>query len=206
MSDASLLGLIPFYISEFYVHGAPRALQFVGHNNSYTRPRQASRNRFFRSVQPCRTLLLGCFNGTFFRSACNIFADQSSLKQRANRPNSLIGPTQDCTGELHEPPRHYIPVLTMKNFAGPRIPETTLKDDCRLMKSTFKTAALTGLVLVWFYQDAHAYLDPSTGSFVFQSVVAGLLGAAYVVKSYWKNVRTRLNHVRTTRRTNDDRD
>ncbi|HOP08334.1 MAG TPA: hypothetical protein PLF13_13730 [candidate division Zixibacteria bacterium] len=74
------------------------------------------------------------------------------------------------------------------------------------MMCIFKTLVLTGLLLVWFYQDAHAYLDPSTGSFVFQSIVAGLLGAAYVIKSYWKDLRSRFNHARTAaHRTDTDR-
>jgi len=53
-----------------------------------------------------------------------------------------------------------------------------------------KTGLWTTLLVIWFWQDAHAYLDPSTGSYVFQSVVAGALGAAYAVKVYWRNIRS----------------
>lgn len=42
--------------------------------------------------------------------------------------------------------------------------------------------------LVWAL-DAHAYLDPGTGSFVFQAIVALLVGAAFTLKVYWQRLR-----------------
>lgn len=38
--------------------------------------------------------------------------------------------------------------------------------------------------------NAHAYVDPSTGSFVFQMVTAGVLGALFVVKSFWRQLKS----------------
>jgi hypothetical protein len=38
--------------------------------------------------------------------------------------------------------------------------------------------------------DAHAYLDPGTGSYVFQLVIATLLGAAFAVKVFWFRIKT----------------
>ena len=35
---------------------------------------------------------------------------------------------------------------------------------------------------------AHAYLDPGTGSYVFQILVAGLLGFAFSIKLFWKRI------------------
>ena len=32
------------------------------------------------------------------------------------------------------------------------------------------------------------YIDPGTGSLMLQALVAGLLGAAFTVKTYWKNI------------------
>lgn len=46
------------------------------------------------------------------------------------------------------------------------------------------------LLIVVFPRDVHAYLDPGTGSLVFQAVVAGLAAAAYTVRSYWSSIRT----------------
>ena len=38
--------------------------------------------------------------------------------------------------------------------------------------------------------DAHAYLDPGTGSYVLQLVLAALLGAAFAVKVFWLRIKT----------------
>lgn len=35
---------------------------------------------------------------------------------------------------------------------------------------------------------AHAYIDPGSGSFIFQVLVGGLLGAAFAVKTFWKRI------------------
>ena len=52
----------------------------------------------------------------------------------------------------------------------------------------------TSVVLALFYlifpQKAHAYLDPGTGSYVIQLLLATLFGAAFVVRLYWKNIKT----------------
>lgn len=37
---------------------------------------------------------------------------------------------------------------------------------------------------------ADAYLDPGTGSYVFQIAIASLLGILFTVKSYWLNIKT----------------
>jgi hypothetical protein len=55
-----------------------------------------------------------------------------------------------------------------------------------------KTGALSALLLVVgavaLPADAHAYLDPGTGSMVIQVIVAGLLGAAFTFKSYMRAI------------------
>ena len=38
--------------------------------------------------------------------------------------------------------------------------------------------------------DAHAYLDPGTGSLLIQMLIAGVVGAGVVVKIYWRKIRT----------------
>ena len=35
---------------------------------------------------------------------------------------------------------------------------------------------------------AHAYLDPGTGSYIFQLLIAGLVGLGLMVKIYWKRI------------------
>lgn len=41
--------------------------------------------------------------------------------------------------------------------------------------------------------DAHAYIDPGTGSYLFQLAIAGLLAGAYAVRRYWRAIRFRLD-------------
>jgi hypothetical protein len=35
---------------------------------------------------------------------------------------------------------------------------------------------------------AHAYLDPGSGSFIFQAVIAGALGAGIALKAFWGRI------------------
>ena len=44
--------------------------------------------------------------------------------------------------------------------------------------------------LVFSTKDAHAYLDPGTGSFILQVVAAGALGGLFAVKTFWRNIVT----------------
>jgi len=34
-------------------------------------------------------------------------------------------------------------------------------------------------------RDAYAYLDPATGSMIFQAIIAAVVGVAAIVKLYW---------------------
>jgi hypothetical protein len=38
--------------------------------------------------------------------------------------------------------------------------------------------------------DAHAYLDPGTGSLLIQMLIASVVGAGVVIKIYWRKIRT----------------
>ena len=46
-------------------------------------------------------------------------------------------------------------------------------------------AAILNLV---FTDNAYAYIDPGTGSYVFQMAVATLLGASFALKTYWQKI------------------
>lgn len=52
-------------------------------------------------------------------------------------------------------------------------------------------AALVALLVhpILFVSDAHAYLDPGTGSYILQMIIAGLLGAAFAVKLFWLRIK-----------------
>jgi hypothetical protein len=49
--------------------------------------------------------------------------------------------------------------------------------------------ALAILIDFVFTSDASAYLDPGTGSFLFQTVIAVVLGATFTLKVYWQRVK-----------------
>ncbi len=36
---------------------------------------------------------------------------------------------------------------------------------------------------------AHAYIDPGTGSYLLQLLLAGGLGALYTIKTYWSSIK-----------------
>ena len=38
--------------------------------------------------------------------------------------------------------------------------------------------------------DLLAYLDPGSGSYILQLLIAGLLGAGFAIKSYWRNIKS----------------
>jgi hypothetical protein len=44
-------------------------------------------------------------------------------------------------------------------------------------------------LLIIAARDARAYLDPGTGSFIIQILVAGLLGIGFAVKIFWRQIR-----------------
>ena len=50
-------------------------------------------------------------------------------------------------------------------------------------------AALVAALLLLAPDTAHAYLDPGTGSYVLQMIIAGILGAAFAVKMYWFRIK-----------------
>jgi hypothetical protein len=43
-------------------------------------------------------------------------------------------------------------------------------------------------LLLAMADDAHAYIDLGTGSFMLQILLAGLLAVAFTVKSWWRNI------------------
>ncbi len=44
----------------------------------------------------------------------------------------------------------------------------------------------------------HLYLDPGSGSYIFQLLVAALLGGAFAIKIYWKRLRSFFNKSKVT--------
>ena len=51
------------------------------------------------------------------------------------------------------------------------------------------TGFLVALLYLAFPPFAYAYLDPGTGSYIFQLLIAGLVGLGFLVKVYWNRIK-----------------
>ncbi len=47
---------------------------------------------------------------------------------------------------------------------------------------------LTPLLVMFFSSAAQAYIDPSSGSYFFQFILAGLLGVVFSIKMFWRRI------------------
>lgn len=54
---------------------------------------------------------------------------------------------------------------------------------------------LAGMFLLTLWVEAYAYIDPGTGSYFLQLLIAGLLGAAFAIKAFWKNIASFLSNL-----------
>ena len=53
---------------------------------------------------------------------------------------------------------------------------------------------LTVALQFTFLQNAFAYLDPGTGSFIYQVLVASFIGGFFAVKMYWQKIKNFFSH------------
>jgi hypothetical protein len=53
-------------------------------------------------------------------------------------------------------------------------------------------AVLTAVMVFATSQEAWAYIDPGTGSYLFQLLIAGGLAGAYTVRRYWHTLKATL--------------
>ena len=60
-----------------------------------------------------------------------------------------------------------------------------------------KVFVYTGFLLLLFAPKAHAYLDPSTGSYLFQFLIAGLLGGTFFLRGTLHNFVNKLTGKKT---------
>lgn len=62
----------------------------------------------------------------------------------------------------------------------------------RMRRCLDRLARLFGITLILclvFPARAHAYVDPGTGSYFLQFLIAGLLGLLYSIKIYWRKIK-----------------
>ena len=59
----------------------------------------------------------------------------------------------------------------------------------KLMKKTFKILFITLLILtIYNYQEAQAYINPGSGSYIFQTIIGGVLGFFYLIKKCFLSI------------------
>jgi hypothetical protein len=52
----------------------------------------------------------------------------------------------------------------------------------------------------------HAYLDPGSGSFLIQLLIAGAVGLAFILRGYWGKIKALFNRSSTKPETTEDSD
>lgn len=57
------------------------------------------------------------------------------------------------------------------------------------MNSVFNLVIFS-LIFIYFSNPAQAYLDPGTGSFLFQIIVGGVLSALFAIKLYFRKIKS----------------
>ena len=61
----------------------------------------------------------------------------------------------------------------------------------QIIKNTF--VILTLLIPGLFISDAFAYLDPGSGSMIFQAIIGALVGVGIALKIYWDKLKFKLS-------------
>ena len=60
----------------------------------------------------------------------------------------------------------------------------------RVVRKPVRSLVIAALVLVSLPSEAFGYIDPGSGSYLLQVIVAGALGAGFAVKTFWSNIRS----------------
>lgn len=65
---------------------------------------------------------------------------------------------------------------------------------------SIETLVMSIMLCFFTYKDVYAYLDPGTGSYVLQMVIAGLLGALFFIKLSWKKMKNFFSNLSSKRK------
>lgn len=101
------------------------------------------------------------------------------------------------------------PILTERKVSVPAI-SMNQKRFSHARRRARRDKALRGLALwAWmataFASDAAAYVDPGSGSYLFQLVVAAALGGLYAVKAYFHHIAAFVRRLFSFHRSDDAR-
>jgi hypothetical protein len=56
------------------------------------------------------------------------------------------------------------------------------------LASLAEISLIAGVAVLVLPSTGDAYLDPGTGSFIFQMIIASVVGGLYTVKTFWRNI------------------
>ena len=93
------------------------------------------------------------------------------------------------------------------------IPKSRTSESNRERKKTLKRwnsgrisriVVLAAILYVAFAREAHAYLDPGSVSLFFQALVAGALGAVFLLKRFWTQIKAGAKGLFSGRSRNDE--
>lgn len=68
---------------------------------------------------------------------------------------------------------------------------------------TFTIVLFVLIITMMIPKYTYAYIDPGTGSYLFQMLMAGVLGAAFVIKMAWQNIKSYISNKIGTQKTDD---
>jgi hypothetical protein len=57
-----------------------------------------------------------------------------------------------------------------------------------IVKKIFSTLIITLSIFSVFAPRAHAYMDPGTGSLIFQLIIAGAIGGLFILRRSWTKI------------------
>lgn len=68
------------------------------------------------------------------------------------------------------------------------------------MKKDVRNLVVILIALLVLPDEASAYLDPGTGSYIFQLIVAAVFGGLFALKTFWGNIKTFVRTIFPTKR------
>jgi hypothetical protein len=61
------------------------------------------------------------------------------------------------------------------------------------IKKIFNNLVFYSVIMCILSPKAYAYIDPGTGSYIFQVITAGIIGFLFSIKLYWHNIKMFVN-------------
>jgi len=80
-------------------------------------------------------------------------------------------------------------VLQISGSAFGSHAEGDQENSMQAAKRSFGLLALVATIQVFFVTEAWAYLDAGTGSFIFQMIVAAIVGVSVTLRMYWHRIK-----------------